>query len=338
MKHPFQSDLTKTLLYFILTLAATAALAPWPYNLGKMITEVVEARNTGDTAQGIAGWCARAEFSHFFLLSFLGCALVLAGPFICWMRFGSGDTHPPVRPWSLRLPHPGLTDAGQPLRPNPRKAFHWLTGFLLAGSLLALMNWLLLLTGWFSFSQPVNWLPAMTKSLTIAVISGMLLEWVFRGAFLGILLRSLRPTLAIAGVSTIYACLHFLFPHEKFHLSDAGEPNAGFRFIAESARHLSANPDDVFGFITLFFSGLILAYTRYRTASLSLALGLQTGWLFVSFLSWQIITFAPTHYAKIEFIIGPDRRSGLLPLCILTATGLLIHVFIQISTRDKTAP
>ncbi len=334
MKQLFQSDLTKTLLYFTLTLIAAAAIAPWPYNLGKMISEVGEVRATSAEAQGITGWFDRAEFAHFFLISLLGCALLLAGPFICWMRFGSTADSSPVRPWSLRLPQHALNDTGQPLARNPRRVFDWTTGFLLAGSLLALMNWLFLLTGWFAFNHPVDWLPALMRALICAIVLAVMIEWVFRGVFLGVLLRSLRPSLAIVLASVIFAGIHFLFPPEHFQLKDAGEADAGFRFIGAVTNHLFAHPGYCFGFASLLFAGLILTYTRYRTASLSLAIGLQSGWMFVFFLSHEIITFTNTQLSKIEFIIGPDRRSGLIPLCILIATGLLVHVFLQISTRN----
>ena len=95
MKRLLQSDLTKTLLYFFLTLTATAILAPWAFNAGKMIAEVAESRPTGDTARGLAGWCSKAEFSHFFLLSFLACASLFAGPFISWLRLGASSAATP---------------------------------------------------------------------------------------------------------------------------------------------------------------------------------------------------------------------------------------------------
>lgn len=335
MKALFQSDLTKALLYFILTLAAAAALAPWLYNLGKMISEVAETRTTSPETRGIAGWCAQAEFAHFFLLSFLGCALVLAGPFICWLRLGAGTASPPASPWSLRIPNPSPAGTGQPLVRNPRRAFHWTTGFLLAGSLLALMNWLFLLTGWFAFDRPVDLFPAMLRAFAAAILLGFVLEWLFRGMLLGVLLRSLRPGLAITAVSLVYACLHFLLPGEQLQPADPGEADAGFRYVNSIALHASAFMGDTLGFFTLLFSGLILAYARYRTASLSLSIGLQAGWLFVLFLSRDIITFTDTGFAGARVIVSEGRYSGLVPLCILIATGLLAHVFAEISTRGN---
>lgn len=334
MKHLFQSDLTKTLLYFILTLVAAAALAPWPYNVGKIIEEIAETRTTSETAKSVASWCAQANFAHFFLLSLLGCALILAGPFISWLQLGSRHKHT-TRPWSLRLPRTSLANIGQPLVRNPRKWFYWTTGFLLAGSLLALMDWLFLFTGWFTFNHPVDWLPAVTRSLVLAFLLSVTIEWVFRGIFLGIFLHSLRPALAIIYSAALYSCLHFLFPPDNFQFKNADQYDAGFRFLAETTLHLFSYPGYLFGFISLFFSGLILAYARYQTASLSLSIGLQTGWLFIYLLSQEIISFTHANFTKIEVIIGPDRRSGLIPLCILIATGLLIHVFVQLSTRNR---
>jgi membrane protease YdiL (CAAX protease family) len=226
-----------------------------------------------------------------------------------------------------------IAEAGQPLLRNPKRVFHWATGFLLAGSILALMNWLMLLTDWFAFKHPVDWFPALARAFSAAVVFSILSEWLFRGVLLGILLRSLRPGLAILGISLLYACLHFLFPMDRLHISDPGNADAGFRFILKMATHLASYLGDALGFITLIFSGLILSYTRYRTASLSLSIGLQTGWLFVLFLSHDIIAFSNANLGKLEAVIGTDRRSGFVPLLFLVATGLLVHVFIQISGR-----
>lgn len=252
------------------------------------------------------------------------------------MRFSSGHLSSPIRPWTIWLPRCGLQEIGQPLARNPRKVFHWSTGFLLAGSLMALMNWLFLLTGWLKFDHPVEWLPAMARALVAAVVIAIIFEWLFRGILLGILLRSLRPALAIICVSLAYGCLHLLVPQDGTPLSNPGDPDAGFRFMKNMVINLASFSASSLGFFCLVFSGLILAYTRYRTASLSLSLGLQTGWLFVFILSHQMIVSVNSSLPNLDVIIGTDRRSGLIPLCILISTGLLIHVFTEISARSSS--
>ena len=88
-------------------------------------------------------------------------------------------------------------------------------------------------------------------------------------------------------------------------------------------------------FINLFVLGMILAYARYRTASLWLPIGLYAGWLFVRGLFHGLATISENHLSHTGVFIGTDQQSGILPLCFLFATGLLVHVFVQISSRSR---
>ena len=200
------------------------------------------------------------------------------------------------------------------------------------------MTWLFLLIHWFSFDHSTKLNVALLYAFIAALFLGLAFEWVFRGIFLGLLLRSLRPGIALTLSSLIFACIHFLFPSHHFDLQNPGNADAGFRFIKESLFQVIQNPGYSFGFISLFFCGLILAYTRYQTASLALSIGLQTGWCFVFLLSHSLIDFTHAEFKQVELIIGADRRSGLLPLCFLVATGLLTHVFVQITTNNQKKP
>ncbi|MCP5535322.1 MAG: CPBP family intramembrane metalloprotease [Akkermansiaceae bacterium] len=336
MKRLIQSDLTKILIFFILTLISAAVVSPWLYNMGKFVAEVGESRNLNVVMNWLAQKCAHAEFPRYFNRALVICALVLAGPFIMWMRLGKDTRQPRPSPWRIKLPkHCTAHDPGQALTRNPHAFLHLVTGFLLTGSLLTLMVWLLLMTGWFSLQHPIDWWLVTRESLGSAVFSAIIEEWIFRGIILGIFLRAMRPAPAIVIVSLFYASIHFLLPPVGVKVINPGDADAGFRMVALVARRFLSPQDFSLGFISLLVVGLILAYARYRTASLWLPIGLHIGWGYVHRI-FQIITeLSGDHLASAEVIIGADRKSGLLPLSLLIATGLLVHVFVQISEEKR---
>lgn len=336
VKRLLQSDITKTLIFFILTTACAAAITPWLYNAGMMLVEVEATHRTSPVITWLAQKCAHAELPRYFNRAMLLCALLLIGPFIMWMRLGQTGKQPRQSPWRLRLPEHSIAhDHGQPLTRNPRAWLHLTTGFLLAGSLLTLMVWLLLLTGWFSLTHPLDWIEATRESLASAAFAGLVEEWIFRGILLGIFLRSLRPAVAIVSVSLLFAALHFLLPPDGVKVMNPDSLDSGFRMISLIIQRFMHPQTFALSFITLFAMGLILAYARYRTASLWLPIGLHTGWVFVHRIFQHMAELSGKHLAHMEVFIGADRKSGLLPLCLLIATGLLVHVFVQISDESR---
>jgi|TARA_B110000908_G_scaffold148622_1_gene181227 membrane protease YdiL (CAAX protease family) len=337
VKRLIQSDITKTLIFFTLTVVIAAVVSPWLYNVGKFIAEVGETRNLNVLMNWLAQKCDHAEFPRYFNRALLLCALVLAGPFIMWMRLGKEARQPRRNPWRIKLPkHSIAHDYGQALVHNRRGFLHLVTGFLLAACLLTLMVWFLLAIGWFSLEHPVKWFVAIRESLLSAAFVSVFEEWIFRGMMLGIFLRAMRPFAAIAVVSIFYASIHFLLPPDGVKLLNPGEADAGFRMISLVFQRFMSPQEFLLSFITLLVVGLILGYARYRTASLWLPIGLHAGWVFVHRVFQHIAELSGDHLASAEVLIGADRKSGLLPLSLLIPTGLLVHVFLQISSdRNK---
>lgn len=336
VKRLLQSDLTKIFLFIILTVIGAALISPLLYNIGKFVAEVAESRQLNTAINWLAQKCADAEFPQYFNQALLLCTILLAGPFIAWMRLGKDTRQPRRGPWQIKLPtHSVAHDSGQPLYRNPHATLHLITGFLLAGSLLTLMVWLLLQTGWFKLIHPVEWFNTTRNALGAAVISSFIEEFIFRGIILGIFLRALKPGAAIVIVSIFYASIHFLLPPNGVEVINPGSIDAGFRMIGLVAQRFMNPEEFILSFITLLVAGLILAYARYRTASLWLPIGLHAGWVFVIQIFHNIAELSGEHLATAEVLIGPDRISGLLPLSLLFATGLLVHVFIQVSSEKR---
>ncbi len=337
MKRLIQSDLTKTLLFLILTTVCAAAITPLLYDAGKMIAEVAEARSTNPIVNWFAQKCGRADLTQYFHRALILCALILFGPFIMWMSLGKENRQPRRNPWRIRLPNRSIAqDEGQPLIRKPKARLHLITGFLLAGSLMLLMVWLLIQVGWFSLVKPIDWISVTRSSILSAAFTGVIEEWIFRGVILGILLRCMRPTMAIVTTSLFFASIHFLIPLDGVTVLKPGDLDAGFRLISLIIQRFLHPQEFFLSFIYLFAMGLILAYARYRTASLWLPIGLHIGGLFIHKLFLQTAEFSSENLASVDVFIGHDRQSGILPLTVLIAIGLLVHVFAQNSAK-KTA-
>jgi len=301
-----------------------------------MIAEVSAPRTKGSLVAWIAQYSDHADFAQFFHLSLISCALLLAGPFIMWMRIGQTPKSRHQKPWSLKLPEHSIAhDTGQVLRSNNRGWLHLGTGVLLTSSLILMMMWLLLHTGWFRLEQPVMWLEAAKKSLLPAVFIAIFLEVIFRGILLGICLRPMRPITAMLAVSFLFALVHFLYPINGINVSEPEKWDAGFRMWGLIGQRFAHPVSFLLPFLSVFFIGLILAYARFRTASLWLPVGLHLGWIFVYRIFKPITEINGEHLDSASFFISADRDSGLLPLSLLLATALLVHVFAQISEEKR---
>ncbi|MBK1829316.1 CPBP family intramembrane metalloprotease [Verrucomicrobiaceae bacterium R5-34] len=337
MNRLLQSDLTKVLIFLILTTVSAAILSPWLFNAGKMIAEVVPARSHHSLLLWFAQKCDNAEFLRYFNRSLLISALLLAGPFIMWMRIGKPPTFRGQNPWTFRLPTSSLPPvSGQPLRANDRFLLHLGTGVFLASGLMLMMMWILLLSGWFVLEEPVLWWDAVKVALITALPVALIEECLFRGVLLGICLRSMRPAAAITVVSIGYASVHFLSPLDGVHLSHPGNLDAGFQMLGLIGQRFLQLHTFFLPWLTLFGIGLILAYARYRSASLWLPIGLHLGWTLIHRTFQPIVELSDRHPAMADLLISPDRKTGILPLSVLLATGILVHVFTRISTEARS--
>ena len=338
VKRFFQSDITKTLLFFILTITAAAITSPWLYNVGMFLAEVGEVRHLNRGLNWLATKAADNGFPAYYKMTLVICAMLLAGPFIMWMNLANKSSQPIPGPWRIKLPRRSLVhDSGQPLCHNPTAKLHLATGFLLTGGLLTLAVWLLLTLGWFSLDHPVEWAQAMRAALVSAAVLALVKEWLFRGMMLGIFLRSMRPAPAIVAVSLLYALIHLLLPNDTVHIANPDKADAGFRLLGLMCMQIMNLREFVFSLLSLTAVGLILGYARYRTASLWLPVGLHAGWVFSHQSLQQITMFDPDNPPLSGLLIGTDGISGLLPLFLLITTGLLVHVFARISNLKRQA-
>ncbi len=350
MRRGSVSDVIKIFAYVAATLVLGAILAPWIYQAGKGMAEVFREKDGNGLVQYVAAAADRADFPKFFDRALMLSALILLFPLTAWLRLGRPPGSHRDTPWSLRLPdNVVVTDRGQPLRRNPQGWLQFSTGALLAAGLLLLSGWLLLQAGCFmwkdavistrgvpnKFVMEIDLVKSFTKVLPGALAVAMIEEVLFRGVLLGIFLRAMRPAPAIALLSFLFAFVHFLQPPPMARVPDPEAANAGFVLLGQIFSRFADPMSISSSFMTLAAVGVVLAYARYRTASLWLPVGLHLGWVFgigmFKEATWPVIGLPEA----MRWLVGMSLREGLLPLSVVVLTGMLVHLMTL--PRDEPA-
>jgi membrane protease YdiL (CAAX protease family) len=293
----------------------------------------------------LAAACGRSEFPRYFDRALMLAALVLLVPALRWLRAGRGGRKFRDTPWSLRLPDAAVVlGEGQPLRRNPHGWRQLSVGFLFAAVSLLLLGWGLLHAGVFVWRdaaasaqgvenvmplEKVRWFKAMKNALPPAVIVAVIEEILFRGVLCGMLLRVLRPVPAMAGLSLMFAFLHFLDPPLGVKVAEPEGATAGLWLLGQIVTRFTEPLPMLAEFSTLVAVGLVLAYARWRTASLWLPIGLHAGWVFgilwFKALTWPVFSFDKTS----SVWVGHSLSEGLVPLAVVLVTGVLVHVLTR---------
>lgn len=336
----FQSDLAKVILFFILTVVTSAVIAPWLYNAGMLLAEVGNSRSLNPMLDWLAERCRGASFAAFYNCALLGCSLILGGPFIMWCTLLHHHSRPYQHPWRLRIPKPASrTQAGQVLGRNPQAKVQFVAGFLITASLTTLSMWWLKTIGWLSFEPPADYMFIIGYAMVSAIIIAVVHELLFRGMLMGMCLRAMPPVVAVISISLAYAIVLSMLPSDSMTMTKPDQADAGFRMLAKIIKHFFTPEKFAFGFITAFTFGLVLAYARYRTASLWLPVGLHFGMAFILRGLQPIITSEKQRPPMAKLLIGTDGMSGILPLCLMLAAALLVHISIQVlySKRESEA-
>lgn len=313
------SDVLKVWLYAAASVLLGAWLAPFLYNAGKALAEISSAKQTNGFLEWLAGVCRSAEFPKFFETSLLITAGVLFLPMICWLR--GGQTAAIGSVWRLRARTPA---AGQRLLPNPRGLRQGVVGFLLVTVLFLLMAAVLVFAGVLEWKNPgVPLAKFLLLGGIIALVLAVFQEILFRGIAMGIFLRAMRPATALGMSAVLFALVHFLNPPPGMNVVDPDAAGIGFELLRKIASQFS-EPRAMFGvFSPLLALGFVLAYARWRTASLCLPIGLHAGWIFVNGLLGSMTLAASSPDSFMWVISGMSLNQGLVPLAGIVVAGVL---------------
>ena len=284
-------DLAKLLLYLASLLVLGALAAPPLYWTAQTLV-----------ATGRMSDLFNYDFETYFHRALLIAAVLLLWPLLRTLR---------VRSWHDLA-----------LEKNPRPARDVVVGFLIATIPVVCCGAVLLALKIYSPRQTVLWakVPAvLVAALAVPVIE----EMFFRGLILGVLQRSLRRGTALVITSLFFSVVHFL----KAPDTAAGPVTwfSGFVSIGNSFGQFSDPVVVMYGFVTLFVIGCILADVRLATRSLWMPIGLHAGWIFAKGMFSKI-----AHREMIALPwIGKDLLAGIVPLMLALASWAVVRGWLR---------
>ena len=308
MRSEASSDVFKVWLYAAATVLLGAWTAPLLYNAGKALAEICATKQTNGPLEWLAGICQRTDFPGFFAAGLVISAVLLFLPFMQWLRGGRAAAL--GNPWSFRLPECARARAaGQQLVKNPLGLRQSVTGFLLVTALFLMIAGVMVLVGIFEWKYPAESVAKLVlRAFATALGLAVLQEILFRGVAMGIFLRAMRPAAALGMSALLFALVHFLNPPPILNVADPDAAGTGFELLRKIAAQFS-EPRIVLGtFTPLLALGGVLAYARWRTASLCLPIGLHAGWIFTNMI-----------------LGGVPLKQGLAPLAGILIAGVLTH-------------
>ncbi|MAB76022.1 MAG: hypothetical protein CMO47_06140 [Verrucomicrobiales bacterium] len=316
----FQSDAFKILVFTVGTVVLGAVLAPFLYQGGKYL--VAQGWLEGTLLDGINGSMDRAKFSRYFNRAILLGGFIMIVPAVRWLNAGKKDR--------------GSVKEFLELEPNPAWWRHLATGFLVGGASLILLGWWYVAQGWYLMKDTDKPLyEILLEALGTGIAVGLLEELVFRGALYAVLSKLLKPRSLFFAVAALFAVLHFFnAPHSL--TVDVVHAGSGFWFVGRIFQHFFSQFGDFYfllsEFAVLFAIGLVLGYTREKTGSLWLGIGLHAGWVFgVKTLS-PLTTRAFDRDAMMPWL-GDTLRVGAVSFFVVAFTGLAIWLWFRGSDR-----
>jgi membrane protease YdiL (CAAX protease family) len=290
-------DAARLLGYFAATIIFGAVAAPILFWAAQWLA-----------AHGIFPALAAFDFEAFFHRALMLGALLFLWPFLRWLTIK------------------GLRDLG--LARNRRWGRDVAIGFLISALPVLFCGVFLVALGNYTMHPHVAWDAVAAVALTAAVVL-FIEETLFRGLFLGVLLRSNRPLTAAVLSSGIFSIVHFLKAPDQTTTSVAW--TSGFISLAHSFDQFTKPMLVLAGFTTLFLIGVILAHARLRTRSLWLPIGLHAGWILASGAFNKI---AHREIVALPWL-GKSLLIGIVPLCVCLMSWVLLGGWLKYAgSRD----
>ncbi len=301
-------DALKLALYVAAVLAGGALLSPWLVAGGRWLLSV--AGGAPDSVwEPLLVEIRKADFARYFSRASQICTVLLLWPLIRWTGISRG-LFPGWQPWQAGLRH-------------------YLLGFALAAGLLLALGAAFYQAGVYKLRPEPGW-AGLAAPLSAALGAGVLEELFFRGAILGLLLRSMRPLPALLATSSLFAFVHFLKPPESWHLPlETVDWTSGWQALGAI---LGAFQDTDFllaEFATLFAVGWALGLARLRTGRLWASMGLHGGWVFgLKYFSGLTLGTKALRAGDYLPWIGVNLKIGLAPLAVIVLTGWLLLLLL----------
>lgn len=320
----FQSGFWKILVFLFGTVILSAILSPLLYWGGKHV--VAQGWLEGGFLDSIHGSLERARFSRYFNRAVLVSALLLIAPTLKWMNRDKAK-------------RPSMAEF-LGLKQNPQRWRHLLIGFLAAAVSLLLLGWFYVTQGWYDSRDPGKAIFEVALSaLGTGLAVGFLEEFVFRGALQAVLARVLKPRVLFLVIAVFFAVIHFFNAPRHLEIPEV-TAGTGFWFVGRIFEHFfSQFADPVFlaaEFAVLFAIGLVLGYTRMKTGSLWLGIGLHAGWVFGVKLLSSLTTRAFEREEMMPWL-GDSLRVGAVSCLVVLLTGLALWLWLRNRYKDPFA-
>ncbi|MEM7601590.1 MAG: CPBP family intramembrane glutamic endopeptidase [Verrucomicrobiota bacterium] len=312
----WRSGAFKILVFLSGIVVISAILAPPLYFAGKHI--VAEGWLAGTFLDGINGSLERAKFSRYFNRAVLLAALLLIWPMLKWLNAGKREKV-------------GVRAFLQ-LNPNPAWWRHLLLGFVVAGGTLLLLGAFYVHQGWYESRDAGKSLASIIlQALGTGFAVGFLEEFVFRGALQAVLAKVMKPVPLFFTIAVFFAVIHFFNAPPTLEIGTVTW-GTGFWMVGRIFQYFFSQFGDPYfllaEFAVLFAIGLVLGYTRMKTGSLWLGIGLHAGWVFgVKTLS--PMTTRAFERAEMMPWLGDTLRVGLVSTLVVILTGIGIWLFLR---------
>lgn len=314
----FRSTACKVIVFLIGTVLLGAILAPPLYYGGKHV--VAEGWLEGGPLESINGSMDRAKFPRYFNRAILLGALLMLWPTLKWLNSGEKKK--------------GKKDIYEMLLLKRCKRW-WsdgLIGFLIAGGSLLLLGWFYVSRDWYGMQEFSKSVPAILLSaLGTGLAVGFLEEFVFRGALHAVLAKLLKPKTLFFVIAIFFAVIHFFNAPKTLDVPEV-TAGSGFWMVGAIFGHFFSQFGNLYfllsEFAVLFAIGLVLGYTRMKTKSLWLGIGLHAGWVFgVKTLS--LMTERNFEEAEMMPWLGGSLRVGAVSCIIVCLTGLGLLIWLK---------
>ena len=232
-----------------------------------------------------------------------------------WIHARRGVVAVAGGPWRLRLPDGArISTRGQRLEENAAWKRHLCAGFLVSAGLMLSMGVAMVPAGFLTIHLSAGMLPGLAlRAMVVALFMAALMEVFFRGIVMGIFLRAMRPAAALGMTAVFFALVLSVMMPAGVNVADPEAARPGFGMLRLLAIRFAEPQAMVQSFLPLLALGGVLAYARWRTASLWLPVGLHAGWLFSKHL------FAGLHaMPTLSWMMH-----GLIPLAAILIAGVI---------------
>jgi len=220
----------------------------------------------------------------------------------------------------------------EPARKSWRR---FLLGFTLAAGLLLVMGGGFFQMGLYKIRPPGNFL-AISEPLMSAITVALIEEFLFRGAMLSVLRRSLGNISGAVWLTFIFALVHFLKPPADGALANENVTwMSGFWVVTQLFRGFGEVNQVLAEFCTLLAVGAALAAARIVTGGLWASIGLHAGWVF-GLKYFSSLTYPIKAVKREEWLpwIGDNLKVGLVPFVVVLLTGAILVLICR--PREKT--